>query len=213
MDAKHPLLEDSGEAKNVTDFIQMHGPENSGIIDLLNKFCVCLVNLENFRWPAELQTIFKEAYQLARSVKSVLVQVIKETETNFVIIRPLDELDRFHCQLPDVLHLNDDWRGEGVKSLVHAELLVCALRDADNASIVPVPDWFLEDLMFLFHLTDNCQESDLRTQSFRARVFWLHCCWHYHHGRIETALNHLERVSTPRAKGNLFEVHSCRRVL
>jgi len=86
VDAKHPLLEDSDEAKNVTDFIQKHGPENSGIIDLLNKFCVCLVNHENFRWPAELQTIFKEAYQLARSVKSISVQVIDGTEIKFLII-------------------------------------------------------------------------------------------------------------------------------
>ena len=79
---------------------------------------------------------------------------------------------------------------EGICILIHAEIIVSDLK---NNLPSPVPPWFLEDLTFLFHLTDRFDV--VGGHSFRARVFWLHCHWHNHHCRVEIALNFLERVT------------------
>lgn len=79
----------------------------------------------------------------------------------------------------------------GFGSLIHAEILLYFLKK--NPKTV-VPPWFMEDITFLFQLADRSELTDNRFQTFQARVYWLYCNWHFHHGRVEEAISILDLV-------------------
>ena len=76
--------------------------------------------------------------------------------------------------------------------LIHAEILVSGQKN--DASIL-IPSWFIEDLMYLFQCADPIDTQSTLSNIFQARVFWLHCNWHFQNGRIEVALNYLQMVT------------------
>ena len=80
---------------------------------------------------------------------------------------------------------------DGIDVLIHAEIVISCLKREKDSS---VPKWFLEDLTYLLHLCDVCHVESEKSRSFQARVYWLHCHWHYHHCRVEAALNFLQKV-------------------
>ena len=52
----------------------------------------------------------------------------------------------------------------------------------------------IEDITFLFQLADRSDFTGDRFQTFKARVYWLYCNWHFHHGRVEEAISILDLV-------------------
>ena len=112
---------------------------------------------------------------------------------------------RYNFQLPNALEVSVADCKQGLKTLIHAELFVSTLkmeRPCNNLS------WFQEDLMFLLHLADHSQDTLTEEWlKFQARIFWLHCQWHYHNSRIDTALSYLDRVKE--CLENLKEICFC----
>jgi len=98
---------------------------------------------------------------------------------------------RTHRQLPNVFDEHIDVRQDGICVLIHAEIFISLLKRDPQ---LVVPPWFLEDLTFLSHLADRYELDNEDCQSLLTRVYWLHCHWHYHHCRVEMALNYLEKV-------------------
>lgn len=105
-----------------------------------------------------------------------------EIDTGFV--------GRNHRQLPNIFVDNQVCKEEGLVVLVHAELYVSHLKELSDEQ----PSWFLEDLSFLHHLIEYQEPFTQQGDLFQARVSFLHCNWHYHHGRMEPSVYHLDRV-------------------
>lgn len=48
--------------------------------------------------------------------------------------------------------------------------------------------------MYLFQCADPIDTQPKHSKNFQARVFWLHCNWHFQNGNVEVALNYLQMV-------------------
>jgi len=89
------------------------------------------------------------------------------------------------------LNFDEPSMKNGFGSLMHAEMLLYFLKTSPKTEI---PPWFIEDITFLFQLADRSVFTSDRFQTFKARVYWLYCNWHFHHGRVEEAISILDLV-------------------
>lgn len=156
----------SEEQKTVSAFIHEAQESKMRIVEILERFCTCVTQLEGFLWPKELSNVFKDAYQIVRNGLPVSDVFHQEN-------KPHDELSDFEV-------------------LIHAEILVSCQKNDPN---MPIPSWFIEDLMYLFQCADPIDTQPKHSKNFQARVFWLHCNWHFQNGNVEVALNYLQMVS------------------
>lgn len=89
------------------------------------------------------------------------------------------------------LNFDEPSMKNGFGSLIHAEIFLYFLKISPKTE---VPSWFIEDITFLFQLADRSEFTCNRFQTFKARVYWLYCNWHFHYGRVEEAISILDLV-------------------
>lgn len=56
----------SEEQKTVSAFIHEAQESKMRIVEMLERFCTCVTQLEGFLWLKELSNVFKDAYQIVR---------------------------------------------------------------------------------------------------------------------------------------------------